>query len=339
MAEKLNMHVTIPKRGRGKPTPDKLAKHKAALQAFADQILEIDSNLDFTPSARGWCYMLEELAGLTKDRFDAAQSVIVECRKRGHLPLDITAKDGARAFENEEDVFDGSPEEYVDALLRGAHVALDDYHARSFWDDQPYFCQMVVEKIDLKELFKPICKPFCVRVANARGWSDLHLRADMMREFKVWESRGKVPVLLYCGDFDPAGVLISDVLLNNLREMENAVGWAPDNLVIDRFGLNLDFIEANGLSWINNLMTSSGKDLADPRHRDHDKRHVQTWLADIGARKVEANALVTRPDAGRQLCYEAITKYVHPDAPDQYVAEMEVGQGEARAVFDQKVEW
>ena len=323
--------IRLPTRRRGRPSAKAEARYREDLERFAESVL------DFSPSSRGWCYMLEELAGLTKDRFNEAESVICECRKRGVLPLDITATDAARVFENDELVFEETPEEYVERLLWWAHSAVEDYYDRSFWEDQSHFCQMVVEKIDLKQLFMPVCKKFFVRVANARGWSDLHMRADMMQKFRYWEDRGKIPVLLYCGDFDPSGVLISDLLRNNLRELADTVGWDPGELVIDRFGLNMEFIEANGLSWIDNLMTSSGKDLADPNHRDHEKKHVQTWLAEIGPRKVEANALVTRPEAGRQLCYDAITKYVVPDAPDRYSGEMRNSQDEARAVLEQMV--
>ena len=70
-------------------------------------------------------------------------------------------------------------------------------------------------------------------------------------------------MLLYCGDFDPGGVLMSDTLMSTMAEMELAVGWNPGNVVIDRFGLNLDFIQANNLSWIDNLITGSGKSLDD----------------------------------------------------------------------------
>ena len=327
--------IVIPKMGRGRPTPKRVEEFEAAMDVFAERIVEIKSTLDFAPSARGWCYMLEELAGLTKDGFDAAGAVIVECRKRGFLPLDITATDTSRAFENDEDIFDGSAERFVEQLLWWAHGAVDDYYDHSFWEGQDCFVQMVVEKIDLKSLFLPICKDFNVRIANARGWSDLHMRADMMRQFQYWEERGKTPVLLYCGDFDPAGVLISDQLLNNLRELEAAVGWDPGGLVIDRFGLNLDFIEGNGLSWIDNLMTGGGKDLADPNHKQHHADHVQRWLKEIGERKVEANALVTRPEAGRQLCYDAITKYVSPEAPEEYSAVMQGTQDEARGILEE----
>jgi len=44
-----------------------------------------------------------------------------------------------------------------------------------------------------------------------------------MRRFKQWEARGKRPVLLYCGDHDPGGLLISDSLRSNIAELAKAV--------------------------------------------------------------------------------------------------------------------
>jgi hypothetical protein len=101
-------------------------------------------------------------------------------------------------------------------------------------------------------------------------------------------------------------------------ELSAAVGWSPDELTIDRFGLNADFIKAQGLTWIDGLETGSGKDLADPRHPDHFKAYVQDYLRQFGARKVEANALVVRPEAGRELCRQAILRYLPEDAPERY---------------------
>ena len=68
------------------------------------------------------------------------------------------------------------------------------------------------------------------------------------------------------------------------------------NLVITRFGLNADFIDANDLTWIDNLETSSGGQLDDPDHNDHNKDYVQDYIAEFGVRKCEANALVVEPD-------------------------------------------
>jgi hypothetical protein len=176
--------------------------------------------------------------------------------------------------------------------------------------------EVVVEKVDLKNLFAPICEPYHIPLTNVRGWNDLNSRAAMMRRFAHWEAQGKDCALLYCGDHDPGGLAISDLLRQNMADLGDAVGWRPDSLHVDRFGLNADFIEAQGLTWIDNLETSNGGRLDDPRHPDHGKSYVQSYLRSFGARKVEANALVVRPDAGRDLCRQAILRYV-PDGAIQ----------------------
>jgi hypothetical protein len=141
----------------------------------------------------------------------------------------------------------------------------------------------------------------------------------------------------YCGDRDPAGLSISDSLMALFEEMEGAVGWNPSRLIIDRFGLNADFIDANGLTWIDGLETSSGGNLADPRHEDHNKPYVQTYLKRFGARKVEANALVVRPKQGRRLCQEAILKYIDPDGVAAYQADLTEAREQARTAIAERM--
>jgi len=143
-----------------------------------------------------------------------------------------------------------------------------------------------------------------------------------MKRFSWWEALGKQPVLLYCGDFDPMGLKISDVLRDNLAELSGAVGWSPENLIIDRFGLNLDFITTQGLTWIDGLTTGSGKNLEDPSHKDHQKAYVQEYLRLYGSRKVEANAMVVRPEPSRALLRKTILRYLPADAPARYQARL-----------------
>ena len=81
-----------------------------------------------------------------------------------------------------------------------------------------------------------------------------------------------------------------------------------------------DFIEANNLTWIDNLITASGKNLASSSHPNYHMEYVQSYLAEIGERKCEANALVVIPAQARQLCREAIEKYVGEDAVDRFKA-------------------
>jgi hypothetical protein len=204
----------------------------------------------------------------------------------------------------------------------------------SFWDDKEYYVEMAVEKIDLKNLFAPVCAEYYVPLTNIVGWGDINQRAAMMERFSEWEAKGKKCVLLYCGDHDPGGLQISDFIQKNMEEMADAVDWYPDNLIIERFGLNADFINAQRLTWIDNLETSSGKRLDDPKHRDHKQRYVQNYLSDYGARKCEANALVVRPQAGRDLCRAAINLYVPPTAPDDYRRALEPERQKVRELIE-----
>ena len=242
------------------------------------------------------------------------------------LPLDICVEDGKRVAENLEEIdpewsVDDKAESIVNSLAAEHHY----WTPVSFWEDQPAYVEVLVEKIDLKSLFGPVCARFNIPITNAGGWTDLNSRAAMMRRFKYWEAMGRSCVLLYCGDHDPGGLQISGLIRSNLAELSGAVGWSPDRLTIDRFGLNHDFIEEHGLTWIDNLRTAKKKppnDLADPNHPDHQKDYVQDYLRQFGPRKCEANALVTRQAAARQLCFAAITRYLPEDAPKAYQAKL-----------------
>jgi hypothetical protein len=102
-------------------------------------------------------------------------------------------------------------------------------------------------------------------------------------------------------------------------------------LIIDRFGLNLDFIKKHRLSWIPNLETGRGKyPLNDRRHKQHHHAHVQEYLRTVGVRKVEANALITRPEAGRELCRQAIAKYLPSTALREFNSAVELKREEMR---------
>ena len=321
--------IQIPKRSRGRQTLEKIARYEDELEAFANAILQINSTLDFRVSSRGWCYILEE-HGLRKGDFDLAQRVINDCRKSGLLPLDITAVDKNRVAEGVQWISSGTPEYIAQEAVDSIELEAYRYVPEAFWERQNCYIEMAVEKIDLKTLFEPVCREYHIPLTNSRGWADIHSRAAMMERFAEWEGKGKDCILLYCGDHDPGGLNISESIQNNLQDLEDAIGWAPWGLNIDRFGLNYDFIQANKLSWVDNLETSSGDRLDSPMHRDHRKPYVQSYIREFGVRKCEANALVTRPKAGRQLCRDAILKYIDEDTAEEYSDYIDEQQEEVR---------
>lgn len=307
--------VGLPETGRGRKSAAKQAEYDAQLDAFAARLLEIRSSLDFTPGSRGWCYLLEQYGVIGKSQFKRTETLINDFRKSGRLPLDFCASDEKRAPVNLTSPDEEDPREFAESYARLAADCWSLYTPISYWDHQPAYIEMAVEKIDLRTLFEKTCAKYHVPIWNAGGWSDINSRAELMARFREHEEAGRHCVLLYCGDFDPAGLLISQTIRKNLMDLQGAVGWTPDEdrLTIERFGLNYDFIVANGLSWIEGLETGGGKyNLEDPNHPDHFKPYVQEYLAKYGARKVEANALVAQYQAGRQLCEDAILQYIDP---------------------------
>ncbi|MBA7710635.1 hypothetical protein ES703_119580 [subsurface metagenome] len=208
---------------------------------------------------------------------------------------------------------------------------------------------MVVEKIDIKTLFEPVCQIFHIPIATSKGWSSKLQRGEYARRFKMAEGMGLECVLLYCGDHDPDGLRISDALRSNLDDLvdirwsDGVTGYDPIDLNIDRFGLNFDFIEANNLTWIDNLITGAKqscpicgkpKSLADPHHPNYHLPYVQDYLRDIGERKCEANALVVIPEQARELVRGAIEHYLGQDAEQRFIDRWQVVSDEMGKLRD-----
>lgn len=298
-------------------------KRTVAMAAFAEQLEKIGERAGFKISARGWCYQLEGFGLVNKSQFDFVEEQINRCRKRGFLPVDFVAEEEARQFSGIENPTTASPENYMKQYLDAA-MECEKYYTPDWWDGEEYYIQMVVEKIDLKTLFTPVCREYHIPIATSKGWSSITQRAEYAKRFKQAEEMGLKCVLLYCGDHDPDGLRIGDFLRKNIRDLsrirwtDGTEGYDPSDLIIDRFGLNYDFIEENSLTWIENLITGSGKNLASPLHPNFRLPYVQDYLRKYGERKCEANAIVVRPEAGRDLCRRIIEGYLGSGALDRF---------------------
>ena len=279
------------------------------------------NRLGFAPSARGWCYALEDQRVINKGDFKKVTDKIAAFRKSGLLPFHLVAEDSARELEG-YDLFsrEETGEQFLIERMKDVIKSSEDYRPISYWEYQRYFPIVMVEKIDLVGLFKPVL-PSAVHIFNARGWADVNSRVALIKKIMWAEEQGLEPIILYCGDHDPAGLQISDTLKGDgqLGELSSTLGYTSLNsLRIIRFGLNLHQIEDAGLTWIDNLETSSGKDLASPKHPHHKLQYVQDYLSQYGARKVEANSLVAKPEYGRQIMADEIAKWLDQDAIDSW---------------------
>lgn len=316
---------------------EKITKQK--LREFAQLIRNISDQIGFKVSARGWCYLMEQGGYINKDQFNKVETAINRCRKEGLLPVDFVAEEDARAFKGVESESSGTIE---DMLRRNIEDVIDghSFYTPDWWEGEDYYIQVVVEKIDLVTLFRPVCKDYHIPIANAKGWSSILQRAEYAKRFKEAEERGMKCVLLYCGDHDPDGLRISDTLRKNLQQVsevfwnDGSDGYDPSNLEIQRFGLNYDFIQQNKYSWIENLITGSGKDLASPNHKNYRMPYVQQYLKKVGARKCEANAVVTTPDVARQLMRDTIEAYVGKGAIKRFEKKRKAVENEYKQHLD-----
>ena len=302
---------------------------------FAQMLIKLSRQIDMKVSSRGWCYIMEQEGHIDKGQFNRVADAINDLRREGLLPVDFVAEESARSFTG-VDTFtshwknaDAVIEWLTRDLLDGA-----EYYRPDWWEGEEYYIQCVVEKIDLVTLFEPVCRQFHIPIANSKGWASISQRAEYARRFKEAEDMGLKCVLIYCGDHDADGLRISDTLRTNLEQVSEVTwadgqrGYDPADLIIDRFGLNFDFIQRNRFTWIDNLITGSDKNLASPSHPNHKLPYVQEYLRNIGERKCEANALVTNPAAGRQLIRDAIEKWVGVGGDARFEARMQARRDE-----------
>jgi hypothetical protein len=266
---------------------------------------------------------MEQAGYINKSQFGKVEDAINRCRREGLLPVDFVAEEDARAFTGIEKPSDGDTMDTLRWMLKDV---LDGsrYFTPNWWEGEEYYIQVVVEKIDLKTLFEPICKKYKMPIANAKGWSSILQRAEYCRRFKEAELQGLKCVLLYCGDHDPDGLRISETIRENLKQISQVTwgdgmeGYDPKDLIIDRFGLNYDFILSNKYTWIDNLITGSGKNLASPVHPNFKLPYVQEYLKTVGERKCEANAIVTTPELAQNLIKDKIEEYLGTDSLERF---------------------
>jgi len=287
-------------------------------------------------SARGWGYILEGLGKIHKGEFNALAKSINDCIKLGYLPIDFTAADqdptrrfsGIHMASNPTDLLRNLQNNIDEALIALPH------HTTEYWKDEEYYLMMFVEKIDIFNLFEPICKEYNVPVSNSGGWYTLKPRYQVGMLSRRAMARGQKPVLLLFFDHDVAGLKISSTIRKGLRDMMGATKWDPSDLIIDRFGLNQDDIERHGLTWIPNLKSSSGRD-PNPRRKD-----VREYVSRYGVRKCESNALLKDEVTlriGLSLCRDAIERYYGGDALARFRRKREQTRERLKEIFENPV--
>ena len=336
------MITALPRMGSGRVSEARRQHFHAQVEEVVVWMRQYVGRLGFAPVARSWLYALESEGIITKGDFTWASKWLADRRKEGLIPFDLVGADTTRALTG-HDTFDeeATPREYINRQLRNSLEQAAMYWPSSYWKYQTHYPIVWSEKKDVLKLFKPEL-PDAIRRFAGKGQADVNSRLAVVQECQWAQENDLLPVILYCGDFDPSGIKISDGIAGNLRQIAKVEDWEwelddmeGDGRIV-RFGLNADFIDNAGLLWIDGLETSRDQakgtnDLADPNHPDHGKEYVQSYLQEFGPRKCESNALIANPTAARALIRDELWQWLSSAGHKQWKKENERASEEAAA--------
>jgi len=93
------------------------------------------------------------------------------------------------------------------------------YYSKNRWENQPVYPEVWIEKKALQGVFNRPCQSNSVRLAPCKGYPSLTFLNQAKDRFVDAIEKGKRPVILYFGDYDPSGEDIPRSIADNLERL------------------------------------------------------------------------------------------------------------------------
>lgn len=182
-----------------------------------DQVAQLDQQIfdvlrdDHPQSVRHIFYRLTdprlpEPVEKSERGYRHVQNRVAELRRRGGLPFSWVS-DATRMGYHVPTY--GDEADFLRSVSR-------QYRA-DVWRDADVYCEVWCESRSIAGVIRPDCERLAVSLYPAGGFASLTLvwqSAEIIKEYAA----GRPAVILYVGDYDPAGVLIDVDIRNKLRE-------------------------------------------------------------------------------------------------------------------------
>ena len=110
------------------------------------------------------------------------------------------------------------------------------------WENQPYYPEVLIEKKALEGVFYKTCMHNRIALGACKGYPSLTFLHDLSLRIIEATGKGKQPIILYFGDYDPSGEDIPRALRENLILL-----GCSEELEVRRICLNKDQVIAWGL--------------------------------------------------------------------------------------------
>ena len=210
--------------------PMRKRRCKAQIQQLEKQIYDALKN-DHPQSVRHVFYLmtnprLPEPVDKTDQGYQQVQKRVADMRLRGDFPFEWITDSSRRAHHTP--TFAGAG----DFLRRYAAV----YRADLWEDHSENYVEVWTESRSLASVIQPDCQELAVSLYPSGGFSSHSFIYESARHIKA---EGKSAVVVYVGDYDPAGVLIDRKIEEGLRT--HLGGNFP--LSFERIAINMSQIE------------------------------------------------------------------------------------------------
>ena len=280
-----------------------MVKDKFTRQWITQNSIEIVSHYEKgILTLRGLHYQLVSI-GMTNSikHYKRVVSAMIDARWAGLVDFD-TFSDldrtmvGKTRYE-ETDIYD-SIEEGKEAIKNWM-----DIYYKNKWENQPYYPEVFIEKKALQGVFQSPCTSKQVALGACKGYPSLTFLNEATQRFKAAEERGKVPIIIYFGDYDPSGEDIPRAIEENIKRL------GCESIEVRRIAL----MEHQVLMW----------KLPPAPAKDTDSR-TANWN---GLGQVELDAV--KPEKLQKMCNDAINELFRHDL----YSELKEKEDEERDVY------
>lgn len=139
----------------------------------------------------------------------ALSNLLARARLAGLIPWSAIV-DETRPVSNER--FPKDVSEFMDQEL---YHFLRGYH-RDLLASQPDHVELIVEKLTVQSIIKPVAMRYCLPMTCGRGYCSLDPRHAMVQRFR-WSGKNRLKLLI-AADFDPDGDEIAESLARSIRD-------------------------------------------------------------------------------------------------------------------------
>ena len=182
-----------------------------------------------------------------------------------------------------------------------------ELYFKNRWENQPYYPEIFIEKKALQGVFQRPCFDNHVTLGACKGYPSLTFLNEATKRFQTAELNGKIPIILYFGDYDPSGEDIPRAIEENIKRL------GCESIIIRRIALLHDQV----VEW--NLPPAPAKET--------DSRSAK-WS---GLGQVELDAV--KPEMLQQLCLDSISDIFDEDLYSDLIAQ----QKEERILYQQEL--